>query len=40
MDAREVKYLEKQLAVNNPNKYVFLTMDVQAVKLAPFIRTS
>lgn len=40
MDARDAKNLEKQLAINNPNEHVSLTMDVQAVKLAPFIRAS
>jgi hypothetical protein len=39
-DARDAKNLDKQLAMNNPTKYVSLTMDVQAVKLAPFIRAS
>lgn len=40
MDARDAKNLEKQLAINNSNEHVSLTMDVQAVKLAPFIRAS
>lgn len=39
-DARDAKNLSKEHAINNPDKYASLTMDVQAVKLAPFIRAS
>ncbi|CAI6359079.1 unnamed protein product [Macrosiphum euphorbiae] len=39
-DARDAKNVDKQLAMHNPTKYVSLTMDVQAVKLARFIRAS
>jgi len=39
-DARNAKNLDKQVAMNNPTEYVALTMDIQAVKLAPFIRAS
>ena len=39
-DARDTKNLDKQVAMKNPTQFVSLTIDVQAVKLAPFIRTS
>jgi len=39
-EARDAKNLSKEFAINNPNKYASLTMDVQAVKLVPFIRAS
>lgn len=38
--ARDAKNVSKEFAINNSDKYASLTMDVQAVKLAPYIRAS
>lgn len=39
-DARKAKNLEKEFAKINPKDSVSITMDVQAVKMSPFIRAS
>lgn len=38
MNAFDTNNLEKQVAMNNSYKYVSPKMDVQAAKLAPFIK--
>lgn len=39
-EARDAKNVSKEFVINNPNLHAFLTMDVQSVKLAPYIRAT
>lgn len=40
MEAREQKQKDKEEAINNPDTVMCLTVDMQAVKLAPYLRCS
>lgn len=39
-EAREQKNKDKETAINNPEEVLALTLDIQAVKLAPFLKSS